>query len=150
FGFFWVDQVTPFVFVLRALQGAAWVLLFTVTATWAADLVPERKMAQAIGYIGSAMLITNAVAPGVAEPLAMRIGYKPTYVVASGMLALAFWPFARLGDPLSASKPVEQPEGTGGLATPLVWAVHYGSLLLGAGIGSMFTYVQPYALELGA
>lgn len=151
FGFCWVDQVTPIMFVLRGLQGAAWVLLFNVTATWAADLVSERKMAQAIGYIGSAMLITNAVAPGVAEPLATRFGYKPTFALASCLVAFALVPLWRLRDPsTTSSNSLDLPPPTGRLTSPRVLAVNYGSLLLGAGIGSMFTYIQPYAIELGA
>jgi predicted MFS family arabinose efflux permease len=150
-GFCWVDEVTPIMFVLRAFQGAAWVLLFNVTATWAADLVPEHKMAKAIGYIGSAMLITNAVAPGVAEPLAMRFGYKPTFALASLLVGVAMFPLWRLRDPLVTAVPVSrEQETTSPLLAPRVLAVNYGSLLLGAGIGSMFTYIQPYAIELGA
>lgn len=146
-----VDEVTPIVFVLRALQGAAWVLLFTITATWAADLAPEHKMAQAIGYIGSAMLVTNAVAPGVAEPLAVSFGYKPTFVVAGLLVAAAFIPLWRLRDPMrSIAQTATDEVDVGAFLAPRVLAVHYGSLLLGAGIGSMFTYIQPYALELGA
>ncbi len=151
FGFCWVDDVTPIVFVLRGLQGAAWVLMFNVTATWAADLVPERKMAQAIGYIGGAMLVTNAVAPGVAEPLAMRFGYKPTFALACALVALAIVPLWSLRDPLSTAPTTsDQAPTVFSLAAPRILAVNYGSLLLGAGIGSMFTYIQPYAIEQGA
>lgn len=149
-GFCGVDHITPIVFVLRALQGAAWVLLFTVTATWAADLTPERKMAQAIGYVGIAMLVTNAVAPGVAEPLALRFGYKLTFAVAGLLVAAAFVPLWRLRDPMRVVEHAGPDDQRGAFLAPRVLVVHYGSLLLGAGIGSMFTYIQPYAIELGA
>src|SRR5690606_12479812 len=90
FGFCFADRVGPFVFLLRALQGASWVCVFNVTATWAADLVPSSRLAQAIGYLGSSMLVTNALAPGVAEPLAERFGYAHVFGGAGCIVLLAF------------------------------------------------------------
>lgn len=151
FGFCVAEEVGPFIYALRGFQGAAWVLVFNVTATWAADLVPERRMAQAIGYLGSAMLITNAVAPGVAEPLAMRFGYVPVFLGAGVVVALSLLSLRGLVDSTPSNATVASgAEVMKILRSPPVLAVFYGSLLLGAGIGAMFTYVQPYALERGA
>lgn len=150
-GFCIAPQMGPALLVLRALQGVAWVLVFNVTATWAADLVPSSKLAQAIGYLGSAMLVTNALAPGVAEPLSQRFGYTITFAAAAvtvlGALAATYCleePSNKLQTSPAASV------GNGVLRAKHVLASYYGSFLLGAGIGAMFTYVQPYAIEKGA
>lgn len=151
-GFCIAREMGPGLLVLRALQGVAWVLVSNVTATWAADLVPGSKLAQAIGYLGSAMLVTNALAPGVAEPLSERFGYTMTFVVAAvtvlGALAATHWleepPTSKLRTSTAPSA------GNGVLRAKHVLANYYGSFLLGAGIGAMFTYVQPYAIEKGA
>jgi len=44
---------------------------------------------------------------------------------------------------------VDQGRGSGSLAAS-TWPVQLGSLLMGAGLGVMFTFVQPFALEQGA
>jgi predicted MFS family arabinose efflux permease len=153
FGFYFAKEVGPFVFLLRALQGAAWVSVFNVTATWAADLVPSSRIAQAIGYLGSAMLVTNALAPGVAEPLADRFGYAQVFGGAGCVVLLAFVVVSSLRETQSSSHAANatpRSEQNSVLSAPRVMATYYGSFLLGAGIGAMFTYVQPYALDKGA
>lgn len=152
-GFCFATEVGPFVFLLRALQGAAWVSVFNVTATWAADLVPSSRLAQAIGYLGSAMLVTNALAPGLAEPLAERFGYAPVFGGAGCVIVLAFVVVSLLKETRNAPTVVSQLQRFAQdavLRAPRVLATYYGSFLLGAGIGAMFTYVQPYALDKGA
>lgn len=149
FGFCAASEVGLLTYFFRALQGVAWVVVFNLTATMAADLVPEKKMAQAIGYLGLAMLMTNAIAPGVAEPLAMSFGYLPVYFAAGLLVASAL--FVVHG--LKAARRLELPRRVGptaSLRSGRILAVHYGSFMLGIGIGSMFTYLQPFAIELGA
>lgn len=152
FGFCFAKDVGPFVFFLRALQGAAWVSVFNVTATWAADLVPGSRLAQAIGYLGSAMLVTNALAPGVAEPLAERFGYGVVFGGAGCVVFVALGAVSLLQEtsPRVAVSNAQHDAGDAILRAPKVLASYYGSFLLGAGIGAMFTYVQPYALDKGA
>lgn len=152
FGFCFATEVGPYVFFLRALQGTAWVSVFNVTATWAAELVPASRLAQAIGYLGSAMLVTNALAPGVAEPLADRYGYTNVFAMAGCIVLVAFAVVSQLRDTAANSRTdlTINPSERAVLREPRVMATYYGSFLLGAGIGAMFTYVQPYALEQGA
>jgi len=145
-----VSETGPLLYVFRGLQGAAWVTVFNVTALWASDLAPEGRMATAIGYLGGAMLITNAIAPGVAEPLAHRFGYTPVFAGAGVLVAASSLMLMRLREPHvvrdrpADESPVQLPFWGGRIV-----AVLYCSLLLGAGIGSMFTYVQPFAIERG-
>lgn len=153
FGFLWAHEVGPLMFSLRALQGAAWVVVFNVTAIWAADLVPGARLAQAIGYLGSAMLVTNAIAPGVAEPAAERFGYGSVFLVAGCVVLIALFGVRRLNDVTIVARSVKaraHDDARAVLGSRRVLSIYYGSLLMGAGIGGMFTYVQPYALDLGA
>lgn len=151
FGFCFVTEVGPFVYCLRALQGMAWVMVFNVTATMAADIAPESRMAQAIGYLGTAMLATNALAPAVAEPVSIRFGYTTIFLAAGCLVGLSLLNLVGLRVQGAHAPAIEVPPGAErSLKSARTLSVHYGSLLLGAGIGSMFTYVQPYALERGA
>jgi predicted MFS family arabinose efflux permease len=149
FGFAFSHDVGPHTFLFRVLQGSAWVTVFNLTATMAADLVPDRRMAQAIGYLGTGMLATNAVAPAVAEPLAARYGFPPVYFGAGVLVCFSFFALNRLSQArrlTTKEEKIPAPE----LTRAPVLTVHYGSFLLGIGIGTMFTYLQPFAIELGA
>jgi len=150
FGFCFSTEVGLLTYVFRALQGLAWVSVFNLTATMAADLVPEKKMAQAIGYLGLAMLMTNAIAPGIAEPLAASVGYLPVYLSAGVLVASALLVVPGLKSARKFDAPQVSRASSGELKSGRILAIHYGSFLLGIGIGSMFTYLQPFAIELGA
>lgn len=138
--------VGPLVYLLRAMQGLAWVLVFNCTATMTADLVPKHRLSQAIGFLGVSMLATNALAPAVAEPVAARFGWGYAFGVPAvlSLLSVALIPgLPRDARELEASP---HPAPLGRRLLP----VFYASFLMGAGIGVMFTFTQPYALSLGA
>src|SRR6478736_871796 len=69
-----VPGLGPLMYLIRVLQGVAWIIVFQCTATMVADLVPKERLSQAIGFLGVAMLATNALAPAVVEPIADRLG----------------------------------------------------------------------------
>jgi len=148
-GFVIVGTVGPFMLALRAVQGASYALVVTAIGTLVAELAPRERLGQALGYSGASMLVMNAIAPAVAEPLAAAVGWKPTFalaaIVAVGSAALAFG--------------VDEPprrghaRGDGGLLVVLrqPLALHYGAViaLAGAAFGAVFTFQQPFALALG-
>src|SRR5690606_18082914 len=61
-GFAWVTEIGPLMYALRLVQGVAFVIIFNCTVTLVADQVPAHKLGQAVGYLGLAMLCTNALA----------------------------------------------------------------------------------------
>ncbi|MEN9577206.1 MAG: hypothetical protein RJA70_215 [Pseudomonadota bacterium] len=147
FAFLLVDEMGPLVWCLRAAQGIAWTIIFNVNATWVADLVPKEKMAQAIGYLGLSMLATNAIAPLVAEPLASQSGWNAVFIFGGSAALLSLLALPMLPGTSPAASP--SPSPTASAFTSLL-PVHYGSFLMGAGIGLMFTFTQPFALQQGA
>ncbi len=144
--FIFASEVGLFVYVLRVMQGLAWVLVFNCTATLTADLVPRERLSQAIGFLGVAMLTTNALAPAVVEPAAEAFGWEIAFGVPSLLSLLSLLVVTRL--PREPSKNQVR-KVTAPLSRRLI-PVFYAALLMGAGIGVMFTFTQPYALSLGA
>lgn len=142
-----VPGLGPLIYALRILQGAAWIIVFQCTATMVADLVPKERLSQAIGFLGVSMLVTNALAPAVVEPVADRFGWGVAFGVPGllSFLSLLLVP----GLPDGRAEP-SGPQSRSAAARPTVLPIHYGSLLMGAGIGVMFTFTQPFALALGA
>lgn len=145
--FGWVDHVGPSMYALRALQGLAWAAVTNVTATMVADCVPLGRLSQSIGYLGLSMLVTNALAPAVTEPVAEQFGWTPVFVGAGILALLAFFAFPGLP---GGTQEHSETTATESSASFRLLSVHYASFLMGAGIGVMFTFTQPYALEQGA
>lgn len=142
-----VPGLGPLMYLIRVLQGVAWIIVFQCTATMVADLVPKERLSQAIGFLGVAMLATNALAPAVVEPIADRFGWGIAFGVPGLLSLLCVLLVPGLPGPV-ATEPA--PKSRSSFARPTVLPVHYGSLLMGCGIGVMFTFTQPYALSLGA
>src|SRR5688572_25390687 len=76
-GFVELRELEPMMYVLRALQGAAFTVYMSTGATLVADLAPEDRLGQALGLLGAANLATNALGPGLAEPIAHGFGWGP-------------------------------------------------------------------------
>lgn len=145
-----VESVGPFLFVLRAVQGLSFVIVFNCTATLAADHLGPVHLARGIGYLGVAMLCTNSLAPLVMEPLAAHSGWDFTFrLSALGALGSVMLVFALPGAGGTKSK-IEASHAPKSVSAPGLLPVHYTSFLMGAGMGSLFTFVQPHALAQGA
>lgn len=150
-GFVFVSRVGPEMILLRLLQGISWVLTYNAAAALCVNAVPRARMAEAIAYLGVSMLATNALAPLVTEPVAARWGWSTAFALAAipPLLVLSLVPRlprkAPVSDELRAASSLPSRATRWDLA-----ACYYASLLMGAGISVMFTFVQPYALSQGA
>jgi predicted MFS family arabinose efflux permease len=147
-GYLAVDRVGPLILMLRLAQGLAWALTFTAGMMMTTSLAPAPRLAQAIGYYGSANLAMNAVAPGVAETIAEHAGWRPVFILAcaTGLAGLGI--AYRLPD-LRA----ERGHAAIGMWNLLLrprslWMVVV-AVIWGAAFGAMFTFSQPFALGLG-
>lgn len=142
-----VTEVGPFAYALRLLQGFAFVILFNCTATLVADHVPQARLGQAVGYLGLSMICTNALAPALTEPLAERFGWKIAFGVPGAVALLALFVVGKLDSSRESLLPRPKDAAP---APPGLGAVYYGSFLVGVGLGTLFTFVQPYVLAQGA
>ena len=143
----------PLVFVLQGCVAAAFVLAFNATAALLADIAPPRHLGQAIGWLGGANVAMNAVATLVAEPLATRYGWHVVFElgVAAGLAALLFsFTLSETRSPARVKhEPVEAAGAPSKLAETLAPLLIAG-VLIGATFAAMFSFIQPYAIHLGA
>lgn len=149
-GFVWVTEVGARVYALRLLHGIGNAFEYVAAGALATELVPRKRLGQGLGLFGVTMLSTNALAPAIAESVAARWGWAPVFAGASlaSFLAIAF--LARVREP--AHDPSREPGASllrVMLARRSVWFVTVVGLM-GAAFSALFTFVQPYALELGA
>lgn len=144
-----VERVGPLLYALRVVQGLSYVVVFNTTATIVADRVPAARLGQAIGYLGLSMLATNALAPALTEPLAAQLGWGIAFGSA-GVLALIAVPLVRTLEDAPPPRAALASSPELATADPRLLAAYYASGLVGLGLGTMFTFVQPFALSLGA
>lgn len=147
-GFACIDAMGPAVFALRALQGVAFTMQMASFSTLVAELAPAAHLGEAVGLAGSSMLVMNAVAPAVDEPLARALGWPVAFVLA-GVAALVS---AALVLESGSSRRVLR-GGNGSLVTVLrrrTTRVYCGvTFLTSIAFATMFTFLQPAALEAG-
>ncbi|HEU5073768.1 MAG TPA: MFS transporter [Polyangiaceae bacterium] len=147
-GHVWVTEIGPLLYVLRALQGVAFVTTFNTAATLAVELSPPQRLSQSLGFFGIASLCTNAAAPALVEPLVQRFGWSLGFEVAAAFALIAAWLSMKIAEPKAprAHAPVERRA----LLDRRAVTIYYASALTGLGFGTLITYAQPFALSLGA
>jgi MFS family permease len=134
----------------RLVQGASFALLFNSSTTLMSDRVPPARLGVALGVFGSSMLVTNALAPALAELLAAHYDWHVAYWVAAawGVVSLLLGLLIReapreqhASSPWAASVALAREPRTRVIVLAIAGA--------GAGFGTVFTFHQPYALRVG-
>jgi len=149
-GFLAVDRLGGLLLALRIAHGAAFTAFFVATSTLAADLAPPERLGQVLGYYGSGFVLSNSIAPALAEWTAARFGWAWVFAAAGLLAALSFvlLAFAREArhEPLDGRR---VPGIRAALARPGFWRVLAVAALAGVTFAAMFTFNQPFALSLG-
>ena len=144
-----VDAFGPLVFALRVVQGAAFAMAFVAGSAMAVDEAPPERLAQALGIFGLTFLAMNAVAPAVAEEIALRAGWSWVFGLAAAMAFVSALLSRRVRE--SARPAPDEP-------VPGLWAVVREPRFLrialviglaGVAFAAMFNFHQPFAIELG-
>jgi MFS family permease len=150
-GYMHVDAVGWPVFVLQGCIAAAFGLAFNANAALLADWAPPSRLGQAIGWLGAANVLTNAVSTAIAEPIAMRYGWNPVFGlgVALASTALLLSVFLRPAPVRASTAGVLETERNAFDVRALV-EILFATTLIGCVFSALFVFVQPYALQLGA
>ena len=145
-----VDRVGTLLYVLRAVQGVAFAMAFVAGATLAIDEAPPERLGQAIGLFGLTFLAMNAIAPAAAEEIAVRVGWPATFLTAAVFALVSAGLSRRLRNRRPPPTREVQVAGLLEMALrPRQLRVTTAIALVGVALGAMFTFHQPFALELG-
>jgi MFS family permease len=153
-GYLQVREIGPLVFVLQGCVAAAFVLAFNATATLLADWTPPERLGQTIGWLGGANVAMNAVATMIAEPLAARYGWHVVFELGAvaGIAAFAL-SFSLQEAPPRTSEAASADAAIRARARPRrtgLPVILISTALIGIVFSAIFSFVQPYALGLGA
>ncbi|WP_165978193.1 MFS transporter [Actinomadura darangshiensis] len=152
---------------VRVMQGAGFALNGTAVMTLAADLIPERRMSEGIGYLGVEQTVAQLLGPWAALELREAVGYQCAFAVAFGcgavnvLLRLPLRSAAGV-DALRMKAAPRRPEGepakrpvrfSGPLWTRLIdrdaWRPASVMFLLMFGTAGINTFMAAYALGRG-
>lgn len=75
--------------IARVMHGVGFSLSSTAGLALAADILPEKKMAQGLSYYGACATISQAFAPGLALKIIAAAGFRVMYLTAAAVTAMA-------------------------------------------------------------
>ncbi len=145
-----VDTIGPLLYLLRGLQGVAFAMAFAAGGALAVDEAPPDRVGQAIGIFGLAFLSMNAIAPAVVELLAAAAGWAVAFTTAAGGAAMCAVLSRRVRDSKGLADSGPAPGLWEVASRPSQIRLSLVVALVGAGLSAVFTFHQPWALELGA
>jgi len=85
----WADSVGS-IMVLRILQGFGFGIVSTLCAATVADILPESRKAEGIGYFGLGTILAAAVCPALGLYILSAYGFRAMFLVAAVFPLLAF------------------------------------------------------------
>ncbi|MBP1624806.1 MAG: transporter, partial [Acidobacteria bacterium] len=78
-GFYAAQSAGVLPLLLRALNGIGWGIATTAILAVCSDLAPPDRMAQSLGIIGAAGILSQAIGPTLAEEVMRRYGFTAVF-----------------------------------------------------------------------
>lgn len=137
--------------VLRFAQGSAFSLVLTACSATVVERSPHQRLGRLLGLLGATLLVCQALAPALFEPLTESLGWSALFVggaLVASLVALASFAFP---DPLPRLGPKTEPSGSV-LFRPrgMVSASLVASMATGFSYGAVITFGPTFALSRGA
>jgi len=145
-----LTTVDSALYAARLAQGMSFALLFNSATTLMSDRVPAEKLGVALGVFGSSMLVTNALAPALAEFVAAHYDWHVVFSIAAawGVLSMVLCLLVH-EDPREVSGENAWAQSYALTRSPRARVAVLSIAGAGAGFGVVFTFHQPYALRVG-
>ena len=149
FGYMWAPTVLLMI-PFRMLHGIGWSGCTTAIATLAADIAPQKRRGELIGYAAMASSLGGAIGPVAGFALLQRFEYAGVFLGAATLLALSLLLAFFLREPKHG--PRESSRGlkwTEVLVIPETILPAIAVAFLSFGHGGILTFLPIHALELG-
>jgi MFS family permease len=147
-----LQQLGPWLSLLRGLQGLAFACWFVNSSTLAVDVVDPARRGSALGLFGVSTLITYGLAPALAEWIAHSWGFAPVFLLALGWSALALLLSLALSTPAPHPNRSKNPGSRSWrqlALEPVIGAICMSALLMGLAFGTVLVFSQAQALARG-
>jgi MFS family permease len=149
FGYLWAPSILlmlPF----RVLHGIGWSGCTTAVATLSADIVPQKRRGELMGYAGMASSLAGALGPVIGFALFQRFNYPGVFLGAGALLGLSFL----VGLPLLERQRAEpaavvRSSWLDSIVVKETLATAIAVAFLSFGHGGILTFLPIHALEIG-
>ena len=149
FGYMWAPTVLLMI-PFRMLHGIGWSGCTTAIATLAADIAPQKRRGELIGYAAMASSLGGAIGPVAGFALLQRFEYAGVFLGAATLLALslllAFFLREPKHGPRESSRDLKWTEV---LVIPETMLPAIAVAFLSFGHGGILTFLPIHALQLG-
>jgi MFS family permease len=147
-GYLWASSILA-ILPCRLLHGIGWSGCTTAVATLSADVVPQRRRGELMGYSAMASSLAAAVGPVIGFALFYRYDYVGVFLGAGALLALSF----ALGLPVAECASARADNARAGWRDIIVVKETLGAALavafLSFGHGGILTFLPIHALQIG-
>ncbi len=149
FGYLWAPSI-PSMLPFRVLHGIGWSGCTTAVATLAADIVPQRRRGELMGYAGMASSLAGALGPVIGFALLHRFDYPGVFFGAGVLLGLSFLLALPLAEPtLARHPPARQRHWLDVILVKETLPVAIAVAFLSFGHGGILTFLPIHALKIG-
>jgi MFS family permease len=150
-GFYLIDSAGMLAIVLRALNGIGWGVSTTAILAICSDLSPADRMAQSLGIIGIAGIISSAIGPMLAEEVLHRHSFQAVFSVSLiALVASLFSVFAIKAVPLRPASPKVKPTGhVAAYPTLILLVIAAMPIVHGAVRGTVLNFIALFGADLG-
>jgi MFS family permease len=149
FGYMWAPSILlmlPF----RVLHGIGWAGCTTAVATLAADIAPQKRRGELIGYAAMASSLGGAVGPVAGFELLRRFDYYGVFLGAAALLFVSFMLGAFIKEPEHAARSDRRElKWIDLLVIPETLLPAIAVAFLSFGHGGILTFLPIHALKLG-
>lgn len=149
-GYLWAPSILLMI-PCRVLHGLGWSGCTTAVTTIGADIVPQARRGELMGYAGMASSLASALGPVLGFALFQRFDYPGVFLGAAAFLVLSFLAGLPITEP-RREKPEQQDRSTHWLETVAVKETIHPAVavaFLSFGHGGILTFLPIHALKLG-
>jgi MFS family permease len=148
-GYLWAPSI-PLMIPFRILHGIGWSGCTTAVATLSADIVPQARRGELMGYAGMASSLAGALGPVLGFALFHGFGYPGVFVGAEVLLVLSFLIGLFVREPKRAEAPPQKHDHwLDAIAVKETLHPAIAVAFLSFGHGGILTFLPIHALKLG-
>jgi len=147
-GYIWTTSLLV-ALLLRTYHGFGWSGCTTSIGTLTADIAPERRRGELIGYAGAMSTTAGAIAPVVGFAAVESWGFPGMFSIALGVVALGFVAAVSIREPVRGVMPTIQRSWFETLVVRESLMPAVSMSLLGFSRGSVIAFLALYALGVG-
>lgn len=148
-GYLWAPSIL-LVIPFRILHGIGWSGCTTAVATLAADIAPQKRRGELIGYAGMASSLGGAIGPVAGFALLQRFSFTGVFLGAAILLVISLLLGGALPEPVHTRAGTERPaRWIDAIIVPETLLPAIAVAFLSFGHGGILTFLPIHALEIG-